>query len=381
MRPKHESVPQPDFQLLFESAPGLYLVLAPDLTIAGASNAYLQASRLQRADILGCDLFALFDGVDGPDQAEPVQAALQASLAQVLQTRAPNIMAVNEYAVCRPEPTDGGSPPAQWRQCNVPVLGADGEVTYIIHQIERVAGVAQVGAPEAGKPAKEVEPSKEIEHFAYAISHDLRAPLRAIDGFAHLLSDRARDRLDNEDQRLLGVVRENCTKMGMLMDELVDFSRVTRVKLHRSRIDMAALVGAAWAQEGVNYNGQIVINRLPATSGDYGLLHQVWVNLLSNAAKYTAHQPEPRIEVSGETIDGECRYRVSDNGAGFDMRYAGKLFMLFQRLHNSDEFHGSGVGLAMVASIVGRHGGRVWAEGEVGKGASFYFALPEQEAA
>lgn len=218
--------------------------------------------------------------------------------------------------------------------------------------------------------------NQELEHFSYSVSHDLRAPLRAIDGFAAMLAARAKERLDEEDRRLLAVVRDNSRTMGQLIDDLLDISRVSRTELRHNRVNMNLLVREVWQEVGANFRGEFDLNVLPAPPADHILMRQLWRNLLSNAVKFSTGQPEPRIEVSGEATDKECVFHVVDNGAGFDMRYGSKLFGVFQRLHHAEEFPGTGIGLAIAARIVTRHGGRIWAEGTPGQGARFHFTLP-----
>ncbi|QDQ24992.1 hypothetical protein FNU76_00750 [Chitinimonas arctica] len=220
--------------------------------------------------------------------------------------------------------------------------------------------------------------NKELESFSYSVSHDLRAPLRAIDGFSGMLARRSADRLDEEDKRMLGIVRDNSKMMGRLIDNLLEFSRLGRQQMSRGMVDMQLLVEEAWHSLRDDFHGELCLGKLPSAPADRALLKQVWINLLSNAIKYSGGVASPRIEVDGWQGNGEYCYRVRDNGAGFDMRYVGKLFGVFQRLHASDEFPGSGVGLAIIARIITRHGGKVSAEGEVGVGASFQFSLPMQ---
>lgn len=221
--------------------------------------------------------------------------------------------------------------------------------------------------------------NRELESFSYSVSHDLRAPLRAVDGFARMLEEDYGARLDEEGRRRLAVVRDSAQRMGRLIDGLLKFSRLGRAPLAASALDMAALVrgaleelGAAAAEPRVT----IEIGALPAASGDPVLLRQVWLNLLENAVKFSARRDFPRIEVGGRGEEAQAVYWVRDNGAGFDMRYSDKLFGVFQRLHDPGEYPGTGIGLATVQRIVARHGGRVWAEGEPDKGATFYFSLP-----
>jgi PAS domain S-box-containing protein len=217
--------------------------------------------------------------------------------------------------------------------------------------------------------------NKELESFSYSVSHDLRAPLRAINGFALMLDEDYRDRLDPEGRRLLGVVRANAESMARLIDDLLAFSRLGKTALVSAPVDMNVLVREVLTESG-NVSAELRIGALPQAHGDRALLKQVWANLIGNAIKYSANAVAPVVTISGgETPNGDCEYRVADNGAGFDMRYYDKLFGVFQRLHSASEFPGTGVGLAIVHRIVTRHGGRVWAEGQVGSGAVFHFTL------
>jgi signal transduction histidine kinase len=222
--------------------------------------------------------------------------------------------------------------------------------------------------------------NKELEAFSYSVSHDLRAPLRAIDGFSLIMEEDYAGRLDAEGNRLLAVIRASSRKMGMLIDDLLAFSRLGRQAVHLGALDMAALIADVWTEIAVTQEKKVGFHvaPLPMAQADRTLIRQVWVNLLSNAAKYGGASAAPSIEVTGEEDDHEVVYRVSDNGAGFDMKYYDKLFGVFQRLHTAEEFPGTGVGLAIVQRIVVRHGGRVWAEGKVGEGATFFFSLPKQ---
>jgi PAS domain S-box-containing protein len=223
---------------------------------------------------------------------------------------------------------------------------------------------------------------RELDSFSYSVSHDLRTPLRAIDGFTRMLEEDYGDRLDEEGRRLLSVVLDNTRRMAAMIDELLEFSRLGRQPLHSTEVDMTALASevldelrASQACPGL----QVDLQPLPPAWGDRVLLRQIWVNLLSNALKYSARRPDPRIDVSGRVRGDEHLYCVRDNGVGFDMQYADRLFGVFQRLHSAEEFPGAGVGLATVQRLVVRHGGVVWAEGYPGDGAAFHFALPRRQ--
>lgn len=224
--------------------------------------------------------------------------------------------------------------------------------------------------------------NKELEAFSYSVSHDLRAPLRAIDGFSLILLEDYADTLDAEGQRLLGVVRDNTQKMSQLIDDLLAFSRIGRAQIAASTIHMRALVQELLEELKPTLGERAVhfeVKPLPEVRGDRAMIRQVVVNLLANAVKFTRPRPRAEIEVGARVDNGQAIYYVKDNGAGFDMQYANKLFGVFQRLHRQEEFEGTGVGLAIVQRVVHRHGGRVWAEGKVNEGATFYFSLPTVE--
>jgi signal transduction histidine kinase len=219
----------------------------------------------------------------------------------------------------------------------------------------------------------------ELESFSYSVSHDLRTPLRAIDGFSHILLEEYAGKLDAEGQRVLNVVRDNTKRMGQLIDDILAFSRVGRLEMATTEVDMDALVRDALEQlepAMAGRNIKIDIKPLPPAHGDGAMLLRVWINLLDNAVKFTRPKPGAAIEVGARGAPGETIYYVKDNGVGFDMQYVGKLFGLFQRLHGPEQVPGTGVGLAIVKRIVVRLGGRVWAEGKLDEGATFYFALP-----
>lgn len=221
--------------------------------------------------------------------------------------------------------------------------------------------------------------NKELEAFTYSVSHDLRAPLRAIDGFSRVLLEDHAPTLDAEAQRLLSIVRKNTQAMGRLIDDLLVFARLGRQPLRLQRVDMSPLVRALINDLRSGHPERAVeveVGPLPAASCDLTLIRQVWTNLIGNAFKYTRPRAAGQIAIGGARGDGEIVYTVKDNGVGFDMRYAHKLFGVFQRLHAADEFEGTGVGLALAHRIVQRHGGRIWAEGELDRGATFFFALP-----
>jgi PAS domain S-box-containing protein len=220
--------------------------------------------------------------------------------------------------------------------------------------------------------------NRELEAFSYSVSHDLRAPLRAMDGFSEAVLEDCGPLLPAEGQRHLQSIRSNAQRMGRLIDDLLAFSRLGRQPLNKVAVQTGALVRAVLASLDVGLQGPrltIHLGELPQCEGDPALLEQVWVNLLSNALKYTGKREHASVEIGCTERGGERTFFVRDNGAGFDMRYATKLFGVFQRFHRAEEFTGTGVGLAIVQRIVHRHGGRVWAESEPERGATFFFTL------
>ena len=235
----------------------------------------------------------------------------------------------------------------------------------------------------AERTAQLAEVNRDLESFSYSVSHDLRAPLRAVNGYARMLLADYSERLDEEGRRLAEVIRREGERMGQLIDALLAFSRLGRQAISRQPVDMTALAREAFAEataEEPGRSAEFRLGDLPPAQGDPTLLRQVFVNLFSNAVKFTRPREHAVIEVGARSEDGHTVYWVRDNGAGFDPRYADQLFGVFQRLHRQDEFEGTGVGLAFVQRIVQRHSGRIWAEGKPGEGATFYFNLRQSEA-
>lgn len=224
--------------------------------------------------------------------------------------------------------------------------------------------------------------NRELEAFSYSVSHDLRTPLRAIDGFSYILLENYATKLDDEGKRLVDVVRSNVGRMAQLIDDMLEFSRTGRIGISFSRIDMERLarnVVEEIISSTPDCKPQVEIEHLPPFRGDMAMIHQVFANLISNAIKFSRTREVPMIHVGATENEGETTYFVKDNGVGFNMQYADKLFGVFQRLHSVNEFEGTGIGLAIVKRIVARHGGRVWADGRINEGATIYFALPKKE--
>ena len=230
----------------------------------------------------------------------------------------------------------------------------------------------------AQRDAASAEAVEELDKLSYGISHDLRSPLRAIGGFAQMLEEDCSAALDDNGRRYVSVIRAGAGKIERQIEGLLTYARVGRQPLTVGQVDMSTLARRALEAAGsVEDIAGIAVPPLPEARGDADLLYHVWHNLLANALSFSSRTPARRIEIGGERAQEESVWHVRDNGAGFDMRYAQKLFGMFQRLHGEDEFPGVGAGLAIVRRIVTRHGGRVWAEGSPGGGACFYFALPD----
>jgi len=275
----------------------------------------------------------------------------------------------------------------------MPILDERGEPKFLLGisvdiTAQKLAeqAIRELNAELRDKAAQLEVTNKELESFSYSVSHDLRAPLRAIDGFAQMMEEDYQERLDAEGKRYLSVIRQNSSRMGGLIDDLLEFSRLGRQPVARGEVNVDALVREVVAEvlssepRGVaSAAPQIEVGPLPPARGDPGLLRQVWTNLIANAVKYSGKVQRPFIQISGCEAGEENHYSVRDNGVGFNMQYAEQLFRVFQRLHRAEEFGGTGVGLAIVHRIVTRHGGRVWAEGVENVGAVFSFALPKGE--
>lgn len=258
------------------------------------------------------------------------------------------------------------------------VLETNNDITDRKRREEQIRGLNQ----ELSKRSLALEASnKELEAFAYSVSHDLRAPLRHMVGFAELLQKSSFSRLDDKGHRYMRIILDSAKRMGTLIDDLLAFSRIGRTETQKVPVNLDLLVKEALNEVQLETNGRNIawkIDKLPVCYGDRAMLRLVLVNLLSNAVKFTRPQSKPEIEVG--CADGntdEVVVFVRDNGAGFDMKYVDKLFGVFQRLHHADAFEGTGIGLATVQRIIHRHGGKVRAEGVIDRGATFYFSVPK----
>ncbi len=398
------------FRALFESLPGRYLVLSADFSVVAASDAYLAMTMKKRPEILGKSIFEIFP--ENPDDPSTSGAtSVRASLNRVLQNGASDTMAVLRYDIPRP---DGSFEERHWSPVNSPVFGADKKVEYIIHRAEDVTefvlgkklqastSAEENAASAAATREHEIEMlshsrelgsanqqlralNEELEAFSYSVSHDLRAPLRHIAGFAEMLASHAEQALDDKGRRYLKTITDSAARMGTLIDDLLMFSRMGRAEMRMQKVALSEIVSSVQESLRPEIGGRVIaweVAPLPVVEGDAAMLRQVFANLLGNAVKYSRKQAEARVQVtSREASPGLVEIVVKDNGAGFDMKYAPKLFGVFQRLHSASEFEGTGVGLAIVRRIVQRHKGNIWADSAPGKGAAFHFTLPLVRAA
>ncbi len=305
------------------------------------------------------------------DDMEVIENGRAKFIAEERRTdRAGNTQILQTHKV--PLPIPGSEKPA--------VLGVSVDITERIHAEEEVHRLnAELEQRVRERTAQLESTNKELEAFSYSVSHDLRAPLRAVNGYVRMLEKKHSDQLDAEGLRLLGVVTSEAQRMGCLIDDLLAFSRMGRQRVESADIDMTAMVRAEFerlTKDAPAPAPRLDLKPLPPAQGDSAMLRQVFANLLGNAVKFSRKQAAPAIEVGATGDNGTTTYYVKDNGVGFDEKYRDKLFGVFQRLHNDTEYEGTGIGLALVQRIVHRHGGTVRAEGKVGEGAAFYFTIP-----
>ena len=262
----------------------------------------------------------------------------------------------------------------------VPVRNERGEVIYWAGINLDISNLKKIETDLEERTRQLEYANKELESFSYSVSHDLRAPLRAIEGYARMILRRQGDNFDEKTRSLFQVIGTNVQMMEQLIEDLLAFSRMGKASLSQSTIDLGELTREVWEELQAGNGGSPVrlkIGHLPPGRGDRSLIRQVLMNILSNAVKFTRQREVPLIEVQGSETGSEVEYTIRDNGVGFDMQYQDKLFGVFQRLHSANEYEGTGVGLAIVQRIIHRHGSRIWAEGKVDEGACFHFTLPK----
>ena len=345
----------PDFELLFRSAPTLLLVLqpTPGFHILAASDAYLRARRSTREAAIGKPFFEAFPETDDSPRVTGA-ASLRSALERVVATGKPDAL-------------------------NTPVRGSDGKSRYIIHRVDAMELEVLRSAHERDAALEHARSADEdLEGFARCLTSDLRPPLRAIDGFCRLFTEMHGPQLGGEFRRLLARIGANVNRMETIIDGLLGLSRAGRVHMARKRIDVTAtarrVVAGLEAREPERMVSVQVAEGLEAWA-DESLVRIVLENVIGNAWKYTRRRPDARIEVGARKVAGQTVYHVRDNGIGFDMTQAERLFTPFVRLHQATDFEGYGIGLTSAKRIVERHGGEIWAEARVGEGATLHFTL------
>lgn len=384
-----------DYKRFFEKLPGVCAVLSPDFRLLAVNEAFEQASMRGKDALIGRVIFEVFpDDRDYPI-AEGVQQ-LRASLERVRDECVPDALPVQRYDIRDPD-NPNVSIERYWSPINTPVCDEHGTLQCIIHLAEDVTEIVRLGQrqSERARVAESVvgeeherlteltialeASNEELEAFCYSVAHDLRAPLRAVQGFSQALLEDHAAVLDAKGQDYLGRVSSAALRMSSLIDDLLTLSRISRSALVRARVDLSALARSVAAEldAGGGHRVTLTIADDVQATGDERLLRIVLENLFNNAWKFTSRRADARITFGAEIAEGGRAFYVRDNGAGFDEAYAAKLFAPFQRLHSDKEFAGTGIGLATVQRIVRRHGGRVWGRGMVDAGATFYFTLPD----
>jgi len=316
-------------------------------------------------------------------------AAQEASLRQTVES---GVQKQRQFRIIR----DSNHEVRNIQASDAAIAGKDGKTRYVVginlditETNQRLEEIRILNAILKTRATELEDSVKELDSFSYSVSHDLRAPLRAVDGFSRILEEDYATKLDDEGRRVIGVIRSEAQRMGRLIDDLLSFSRLGRQRIEPVMIDMHTMARRVFEELVALEPGRTIhldLQTIPPAFGTEAMIRQLWTNLIGNAIKFTGKREVAEIKIgcgtrepgtAGEPV--EQVYFVKDNGAGFDMRYIDKLFGVFQRLHSSEEFPGTGVGLSLVLRIINRHGGRVWGEGEVGKGATFHFTLPNPE--
>jgi PAS domain S-box-containing protein len=365
------------FRILFERSPEAIFILDPHaaesiLPIVDCNEAACAQSGHDRRDLLGHSVSLLDEGIRTRGQIESLLATLRGT---GMVQRETSHRRKDGTALC----VESSMSLLVLGQREL-LLCMNRDVSERRKAEESIRLInEQLEARVQERTRQLADANRELEAFTYSISHDLRAPVRAINGFAQMLCEDHHHKLDGEMRRLLGVIAGSAVRMGELIDDLLAFSRLNAQQVQPRMIGMTALAKSVIDELSVSQPtawNVLQLQELPDTCGDESMIRQVFANLIGNALKFSQCSDPPHVVIGAASREGENIYFVQDNGVGFEMKYADKLFQVFQRLHPSAQFEGTGVGLAIVHRIISRHGGRVWAEGRPGGGATFYFGLP-----
>lgn len=413
----------------------------PKFTILDATDAYCLATQTTCSEIINKDLFDVFP--DNPSDLNATGVSnLRTSLNNVIEKKQPHRMQIQKYDIQVTTENGICFEERFWNPKNSPVFNKNNEVLYIIHQVEDVTGSVYL-QNEIDKKSKLIEENdarinlilnallkyttldfserlkatdkgdeldaivvglnsvidelenymlllkksnvelayanKELDSFSYSVSHDLRAPLRAINGYSQVLMEDYSNKLDEEGKQTIKIITKNAIKMDALIDDLLSFSRIGKQDLKKITLNMSNIVDSViseFTNEKQKNNLEFIVKPLENVEGDNSMIKQVFTNLISNAIKYSGKKEKAVVEIGSYKEKENMVYYVKDNGVGFDMKYYKKLFGVFQRLHSTADFEGTGVGVALVQRIIKKHSGEVWAEAEVNVGATFYFSIP-----
>lgn len=373
-----------DYRALFEGAPGAFLVLTRDLRIIAASDAYLRATMTKREEILERGVFDVFPDNPGDPKATGVRN-FRRSMEKVLRSGRPDEMAVQKYDIRRPKSEGGGFEERYWRPVNSPVFGQGHKLQFIIHRVEDVTelvrlkkrGVKELEGEIAQRTRELRETVAYLEAFSHTIAHDLRAPLRAMEGYSRILMNRLGPAASAETLELLERIRRAALWMDKLTQEVLNYSRIAHEEISLSNVDLGEVVAAVIEHYGgALKNARISVRRpLLRVRGQESRLSLCVANLLDNAIKFVPAGREPDVEISTEARDGKVRLWVADNGTGIEDELRDRIFLPFERLDPKVHHPGTGIGLAVVKMAVERMGGRVGAESVPGDGSRFWIEL------
>lgn len=411
-----------DFKKLFESSPGLYLILTPDFTIVAVTDAYLNATMTQRENILGHNIFEIFP--DNPNDVNADGASnLRASLNNVLKNKVTDTMAIQKYDVRKPMVDGGEFEMRYWSPFNVPILDSNQNVEYIIHravdvtefvllkeknaeqtstnkqlktlneemelevlqrgkEIQNANKILEKTNLELNKKAEELKRSnEELTQFAATASHDIKAPFRTVGGYLDIIKSKLDEKIiDDELEEAFNRITAARSRITNLLDDLLRFSEVTENDIPFEEVDLNNVINDAL--KNLDYNIQrsnaniIIPEQPPVVKGHPSHLVQLFQNLISNGIKFQSKGTIPQVIITVETLKSYFQFIIEDNGIGIEPEYFKRIFMVFERLNNRRDYAGSGLGLSICKRIVDNHGGNIFVESEFGKGTKFYFTLP-----